>query len=249
MQTALKEEEFEELVLSVGIHRRRRVLRPVEVAKRIKRALEAGVLRGSGITQFSLGSLAKRLGLKDASMVTRFLTLLNIPEEFQEIVEWGSRAGAMSHLTFSIASAMSTLSRDQQRELFLEVFKHELTKLEAMSVVQTLKRNPSRSVRDAVGEVLRSRPVRVYHEVLIGSFPPESPMASPSLPTGRKEAVLNAVLKPIFDDEAVVGRVSEKHFLISTSEHGKRLFQEYCKRLAVGPNELVTKLCEERLSS
>ncbi len=249
MQTALTQEEFEELVLSVGIHRKRRKLRPVEVARRIKRALEAGVLHGSGVIQFSIDSLAKRLGFKGASMISRFLTLLNIPEEFQEIVEWGSGSGAMSHLTFSIASTISTLPPDQQRQFFLEVFKHELTKLETISVVQTLKRNPSKSVRDAAHEVLGTRPVKVYHEVLIGSFPPESAMASSSLPTGRKEAVLNAVLKPIFGNEAVAGRVSAGHFLISTSEQGKRALLERCKRLGVRPNDLITKLCEDRLSS
>lgn len=249
MQLPLKEEDFDELILSVGIHRKRRSLRPIEVARRMKTVLDGGVLQGAETISFTVNSLARRLGFRDSSMLPRFLSLLKIPTEFQEMVEWGARRGAMSHLTFSIASAISTLPLEQQRDLILEVFKRELNKQETISVIQLLRRNPSISLQDSVSEVLRMRPQKIYHEILIGSFPPGSSMANSSLPTGRKEAVLNSVLKPIFQGERATGRISENHFLISTSENGKRLFDEHCKGLGTRPSELVAKLCEERLLS
>ncbi|MGA2336065.1 MAG: hypothetical protein ABSG08_11875 [Terriglobales bacterium] len=193
--------------------------------------------------------LAKALGFNGPSMVPRFLSLLKIPEEFQGLVGWGAESGELTHLTFSIATTITSLSTQQQRELLTEVFKHELTKHETMMAVQALKRDASKAVRDAVAVALTTRPLRIEHEILIGSFPPDSGMSKNDIPAGRKETILSAVLTPILDGEPLAARISEKHFVLSTSPKGKKLLHEHCVRLSLDENQLVTKLCEERLAS
>jgi len=112
-----------------------------------------------------------------------------------------------------------------------------------------LRRDPSKTVSDAVAVALTTRPVKIEHEILIGSFPPESAMTRDDIPTGRKEATLATVLMPIFSGEPLAVRVSEKHFVLSTSPKGKKLLHDHCTRLGVDENQLVVKLCEERLAS
>lgn len=212
----------------------------------MRRALEAGVLPAA--QPYSPDKLAKALRFSGPSMIPRFLSLLKIPDEFQGLIGWGAEKGELTHLTFSIAITIASLSTLQQRELLTEIFKNELTKHETMMAVQALKRDPSRTVSDAVAVALTTRPVRTVHEILIGSFPPESEMAKDRIPTGRKEAILTAVLTPILNGEPLAARVSEKHFVLSTSPRGKKLLNEHSFRLGGDENQLVTKLCEEKLA-
>jgi hypothetical protein len=118
-----------------------------------------------------------------------------------------------------------------------------------MMAVQALKRDPSKTVNEAVAVALTTRPVKIEHEILIGSFPPENQMSKQDLPTGRKEAIMLAALRSIFDGEPIAARVSDKHFVLSTSVKGKKLLNQHCSSLGVEPNELVAKLCEEKLAS
>jgi hypothetical protein len=219
----------------------------MEVAKRMQRALESGVLPEK--RPYSAESLSKALGFKAKDMVSRFLSLLRMPEEFQGLVEWGMGSGELNHLTFSTAFSIASLAMERQRELLTEIFKHELTKHETMMAVQALKRNPTQTVADAVAVALTTRPVKIEHEILIGAFPVESAMAGDAIPTGRKEATLTAVLSPIFNGEPFAARVSAKNFVLSTSPKGKKLLHDHCTRLGVDENQLVVKLCEERLAS
>jgi hypothetical protein len=211
------------------------------------RALESGILPESN--PYSVEKLAEALGFRVSDMVPRFLSLLKLPSEFQGMIEWGSGAGDLDHLTFSIAMTVAPLSPEQKREVLTEVLRHELNKNETMMAVQALRRDPSKTVSDAVAVALTTRPVKIEHEILIGSFPPDSRMAKDDIPTGRKEATLSAVLTPILKGEPLAARISEKNFVLSTSPKGKKLLHEHCVGLGVDENHLVIKLCEERLAS
>lgn len=219
----------------------------MEVAQRMQRALESGILPEA--KPYPLEKLAKALDFRVTDMVPRFLSLLKIPPEFQGMIEWGVGAGELDHLTFSIAMILAPLNDEQKRELLTEIFKHELNKRETMSAVQALRRDPSKSVQDAVAVALTTRPVKIDHEILIGSFPPESQMSKDHIPTGRKEATIIAVLAPFLNGEPLAARVSEKHFVLSTSPKGKKLLHDHCVRVGLDENQLITKLCEGRLAS
>lgn len=243
----LTPDEWSELKLSVGTHHKRRVLRPMEVAKRMQRILESGV--SPQAEPYTMDQLARGLDLRGGSMVPRFLSLLEVPEEFQGMIEWGVGAGELDHLTFSIAMTVAPLNPEHKREILTKILKHELNKRETMMAVQALRRDPSRSVSDAIAVALTTRPVKIDHEILIGSFSPESPMSRSDIPIGRKEAMISAALRPILEGEPLAARVSEKHFVLSTSPKGKRLLHDHGARLGMDENQLVAKLCEARLAS
>jgi hypothetical protein len=244
----LSESEYSDLVLSVGTHHKTRVLKPTEVARRIRKTLDSGVKSGEQIVSYTPESLAKVLGLKGPTMLSKFLGLLTLPEEFRGLVEWGSGKGDLSHLTFTTASMLNGLSEADQRQFLSELFKHDLTKAEMQSAVQAFKRNRSVSIEEAVQIALSTRPIKVQHELLVGEFAPDSPFASETIPTGRKEAVLAAVLRPILHDEAFAARISESRFVISTSAKGKKLLDTYAAEQKTDLNTLVQKFCEERLA-
>lgn len=107
------------------------------------------------------------------------------------MIEWGAGAGELDHLTFSVAMTVTPLSTEQQREVLTEVLRHELNKNETMMAVQALRRDPSKTVSEAVAVALTIRPVKIEHEILIGSFGPESRMASDSIPDRTQRGHVN----------------------------------------------------------
>lgn len=241
----LTEDEFAELILSVGTHRKKRHISPVEAARRIERAITSGVSHRTGTIPYTRESLARKLGLKDPTMLGRFLAVLSIPEEFQQIVNWGEGGRNLEHLTFSVASNASSLPVEKQRELFLEILRHELTKSHALQAIQLIKRNPTKPVHECIESV---RPVIIRREIIIGSFPAGSAMLDKNVPADRKEEILKEALRAIFQGERFAARVSNAHFVISTSERGKHLFDEYCARFRQNPNELIASLCGQQLT-
>lgn len=245
MSSPLTEDELAEVIMSVGTHRKIRQIPPVEVARRIERALSWGVSYGTEFVHYDKRTLAMRLGFKDPGMIDRFLVLLSIPEEFQKIVNWGSGKGSLNHLTFSIASFASHLPPERRGEFILEVLRHELTKEHAKAAIQLLKRDPRKSVSECVAEI---RPVVTEHEILVGTFPAASAMLDEALPIGRKESILNRVVGGILGDERFAVRLSNTHFIISTSEKGKRRLKEYSKAAGLDLNALITERCEKSLS-
>ena len=82
----LSPQELQGLLLSVGTHRGKRLLSPVEVAN-----LFAKVTSEGG----RLGDCARAAQLEGTTMVGRFLRLLKLPESVRHLVDWGSNPGAI----------------------------------------------------------------------------------------------------------------------------------------------------------
>lgn len=142
-----------DLILSVGTHRNRRPLSPLEVANAIA-ALANEMGWGQALERISLGESTAR----------RFLRLREMDGSIAEQVGWGREPGAIS---FAVASEISRLSKEsQQRELADAARLYALTKDEARQVVQTVLR-AGRTVESAVDEVTNLRPqVQIIHAVL-----------------------------------------------------------------------------------
>ncbi len=244
----LTEDEFSELILSVGTHHKRRVLPPLEVAKRMKRALDHGVRTGDRTVRYTPPTLAAAVGFKGPTMVGHFVGLLALPEEFRGLIEWGAGKTELSHLTFSTASMLTSLEQSHQREMLKRVFEYDLTKTEVMMAVQALKRDSSRTVDDAVQIALTTRPVKIHHELLIGALLPNTRMTDHTIPTGKKEAALTAVLRPMLAEENFAARIAERNYVISTTSKGKQMLEQYAQQHGTDPNTLVLNLCEERLA-
>ena len=75
----LSADEYKQLLMSVGTHRGVRPITPVQVAALFKRAADAG----------STPAASAEATHVSASMVSRFLKLLELSPDIQHLVDWG----------------------------------------------------------------------------------------------------------------------------------------------------------------
>ncbi len=146
MIEGLTDSEREDLILSVGTHRRTRRLTPIGVARLLEKATWAGVPQDE---------LAGELGLASGAMCGRFQKLLQLPEELQLMVDWGG-SGTLS---MSQAHEIGRLREDDKMlALAACVIENGLTSQETKQVVQRILRGKV-DVAVAVDEIVRMRPV------------------------------------------------------------------------------------------
>ncbi len=163
-------EEQRDLILSVGTHQGQRRLSPGQVAELLGSATASGATRRS---------LSEALGLRDTSMIGRFLKLNALPPGARDLVGWGRNP---EELSLSVAAEIASAPAQARDELIAAAQAHRLTKEEARAVVQRLDRSgdsPAQAVEVIVA--LRSETVRRY--VFLGRL---------ELPKLRRELVLRS---------------------------------------------------------
>lgn len=153
--------EVRQLILSVGTHKSTRPLSPVEVAKLMQKALEAGEAKRE---------VAAKLLLKDSSIIRRFIRLLSLPSEVQQLVGWGSNPTTVS---FTAGSEIARLGTDQDRlALATAALQNRFNKSEIMQVVQ-IRMRAGKPIEECVKAVLNQRPVIERRHVIIGNLQSE----------------------------------------------------------------------------
>ena len=142
----LTPEEQRSLILSVGTHKRRRELSPVEVA----RLMEKAKLHGA-----STREIAEVCHLTDTSMVPRFLRLLNLPELVQTWVAWEPDESQLSLTTAQeIARISDGASQQRMATLILENRLRSKETGHAVMRMQRAKEDPD----TAIAAVVKLRP-------------------------------------------------------------------------------------------
>ena len=158
MLPGLTPTELRNLQLSVGTHRRVRVLTPVEVADHYAMAIRSGASKTecAEATQFS-----------GTTMIDRFLVLRTLPQRLRHLVDWGrSGKGAIG---FSAAVELTRFARGSQPTMGFNIVEHDLTKREIVSVRQLVERSADPLDR-CLHRVLARRPVVRHVEVVVGSI-------------------------------------------------------------------------------
>ena len=154
----LSPSEIGQLILSVGTHRSERPLSPIEVAKLIQKALEAGERRKE---------IAIRLHLNGSTIIGRFIRLLSLPPQVQHLIGWGSDPVTLS---FSAASGIAQLSSAQdQYALAKASLENQLNRLEITQVVQIRQRS-GKPIENCIEEVLNQRPIIEKRHVIVGEL-------------------------------------------------------------------------------
>jgi hypothetical protein len=158
MLPGLPPEAFKGLLLSVGSHRGRRPMSPIEVATALKCAQEAGS---------SAKEIAVALHLDGTTMISRFVRLLTLPSEVQLATDWG-RTGAT--IAFTAAAEIARLKQGQdQKDTCRAALEHNLTSSEVKSVVQ-LRNRSGKGVAECLAEILRLRPQIERRHILVGAI-------------------------------------------------------------------------------
>jgi hypothetical protein len=151
--------ELGRLRMSVGYgtHKKGRPFSPIEVGKLICRAKDAGV---------STGDCAKAINI-DKSGVGRFLRILDLPEDLQHLVSWGTQKGSIG---FSAAHQLARFNdAGDQRAVAGSILADGLNSKEIAQVAQ-LRNRSERKIDECLKEVLGMRPVIEKRHVFIGTI-------------------------------------------------------------------------------
>ncbi|MXW15584.1 MAG: ParB/RepB/Spo0J family partition protein [Rhodothermaceae bacterium] len=188
-----------------GTHKKGRPLSPVEVGKLIRQATEAGV---------STKQCSKAIKL-DQSGISRFLRILDLPEETQHLISWGAQKGSIG---FSAATQLVRLEdADDQQVVVQSILSEGLNSKEIQQVVQ-LKTRSDREIKECLEEVLDMRPVIEKRHVFIGTVENrdlESILAN--LTQAERDSILQSSIIALDLDE-VSGRLGKKLFTLVGSD-------------------------------
>ena len=153
----LSQRELDLLYLSVGSHKLKRALSPIEVGTYCRRAKMAGE---------SVKQIASALRLSP-TMVGRFLKVLQLDTNRHHLVDWGE--SKFSVVGFSTASEVVLIPESMQQQMVDAVCQYGLSKNEARSVRQLLERS-GRPFDNCVNDVIGRRPIVVFRELVVGSI-------------------------------------------------------------------------------
>ena len=155
MLAALNAEERQDLIMSVGVHAKRRRATPIRLTELIEKALKSETLE----------EIAKHVNLQGTTILRKLLSLKDLPPEVQSLVNWGQREGGIS---FSVAAEIVRLARASDRlELARLAIEQRLSKSEVQAVVQRTIREQC-CLSDALKEILRLRTNVEQHFLFVG---------------------------------------------------------------------------------
>lgn len=145
MLAALTPVERQDLIMSVGVHVKKRRAKPIQLAQLIDKALATD----------SLDQIADHVNLRDTTMLRKLRSLKDLPGEVQNLVDWGvSDAG----ISFSVAAEIARLENESAKSQLAQIaLEHNLRKDDVQAIVQRASREGC-SVADAAEEILKLRP-------------------------------------------------------------------------------------------
>ena len=213
---ALTPEEKKLLLLSIGTHRGERPLSPVEVAMLLRKAIKGGT---------SLDECATAVQLDGTSQLSRFLSLLKLPDDVQHVIDWGRSDGT---LAFTAAFEISRLHDTyDQRDAVKAVLEYYLSTSEVRQLVQARKRS-QKSMDECIKAVLKMRPQIEVRHVFIGSvLRDDIRVRLRQLSQQRRDDILQTILKRTFKDLQATGHLGSERF---TLVGGTKLGEEGKKR-------------------
>lgn len=213
---ALTPDERKGLLLSVGTHRAKRPLTPVEVGELLGRAVRAGD---------TMADCAEAVHLDGTSQVGRFVALLKLPSEVRHLVDWGK---SDETLAFTAAYEVARLSEphDQIRAA-QAVLSHGLSTGEVRQVVQARKRS-GKDIDACIASILGMRPTVDVHHVFLGKIlDADLKRRLERLTQAERDALLKAALAKDFSAMKVGGRLGADRFtLVGGAELGEAVKQK-----------------------
>ena len=226
--------EIRLLILSVGTHKSTRPLSPVEVGNYVQRALDAGETRAT---------VAEKLLLDDATVIGRFVRLLSLPPQVQQLIGWGADPATVS---FTSASDVARLkSESAQIALAKAALENRLNKSEILEVVQISERS-HRPIESCIEAVLNQRPIVERRHVIIGELQSDSlnETLEHMSKSQRNDLLLSALARYGLNTSLLGAKLGDGYFLLV----GDDAFQTVITSLPGGFEESITKYLTRELS-
>jgi hypothetical protein len=199
----ISDQERKALILTVGNHRRDRVLNPVEVARIFQKLLDNGA---------SLADCAALVHLDGTSMVSRFLRLLDLGEDGEIAVDFGP---SRSTIGFSSAFEISRLSSPDRHIAIRAAIENRMGKEEVKGLVQYRLRS-GKPMDECIAQTLKMRPQIERQYMYIGRLDDDMVIQRlRSMTQAERDRALKQALKDIDPRlESSSGRMSAVRFSI-----------------------------------
>jgi hypothetical protein len=198
--------EVRDLIISTSTHQGKRRLSPVDVAALFAKATAGGA---------SKKECAEIVGFADATMVGRFLRLLDLAPLLHDMIGWG-RSDAS--LAFTAGAELARLPPTAHEFLAPEALRLGLTTAEVKSIVQRLLRSDV-TASQAVAETLRLRPQIERRHVFVGRFGAGVPsQALSSLSEDERAQMLVEVVRDLYGEPPVGARLTPTGFVVTAAD-------------------------------
>ena len=203
----LSDEDYRDLVLSVGTHRNSRRLSPLEVAKLLDKAIASGATRQDCATELHIG----------VTQIRTFLRLLDLDPRVQHLADWRGTNNAT--IPFSTMAELARLAPQDQVQAVNSVLRHGLTWKEVVQLVQIAKRSDN-AIDECIAAVLDLRPEVVTRHLFVGSITSEHLARQiKDIDQGERDRLFARVLSRLVgSDISARGRLGADKFTI-LSDH------------------------------
>jgi hypothetical protein len=206
--------EIRDLIVSTSTHQGSRRLSPIEVASLFKKAMDRGA---------SKRECAETVGFADATMVGRFVRLLELAQGVQDMIDWGKSDAS---LAFSAGAEIARLNVVDQKFLSRAALQDGLGTQEIKAIVQRLERSDV-DASQAVAEVLRLRPSIERRHVFIGQFGDSATVTRiASMPEGGRAEILEEIVIKLFGEPPVGVRLTPTGFIVTAADSLAAAMQE-----------------------
>ena len=227
--------EISQLILSVGTHKSKRPLLPIEVAEYMQKALDAGEKRTN---------IADKLHLEDSSIIGHFIRLLSLPTQVQQIIGWGSDPATIS---FTAAAGIARLESTQEQSILAKAaLENQFNKSEILQVIQIRQRSGN-AIENCIKSVLDQRPIVERRYVIIGELTSKNLKDRiKNLSQPERNNLLNSALKHHDSDFTYLGsKLGGEYFVLVGDEN----FHSAIMELPQGFENSITKYLIEALSN
>ena len=231
----LTREEYRDLTLSIGTHRGTRRLSPIEVARLLEKALEAGATRRECAAELGVGG----------TQVGTFLKLLDLASEIQHFADW--RGAKSASIPFSTLAELSRLSPHDQVDAVKSVLRHDLTWKEVVQLVQMADRS-EQGIRECIAKVLKLRPQIEIRHLFVGAITSESLQRylDSLSQSDRDRLIKQTFVRVVGTDYEIRGRLGTKEFTILSRHDLPRLLNLEPDELQQTVNDLLETLSTSR---
>ncbi len=226
MIIGLSGDDYRDLVLSVGTHRKSRRLSPLEVAQLLAKALAAGATRDDCATALGIGT----------TQIRTFLQLLDLNDEIQHLADW--RGSKNATVPFSTLAEVARVAPHDQVEVVDSVLRHGLTWKEVIQLVQIANRS-EKPIDECITDVLNLRPEVETRHLFVGAITSEHLMRQIGAKSqSDRDRMFHQALNRLFGSSyQAKGRLGDSKFTI-VSDH------DLPKLLGTTPDELEKTINE-----
>lgn len=223
--------------------KKERPLTPIETAREIQQWMKEKNL--------SKDEMSKKFRLKTTDMIPQFLSLLQLPHEIQNAIEWGKNEE--NHLGFSAATELTALTEKKDMEkLAKAMINYKFSRNEVAAVINLKKRNLEKSIEDCIQEIKKFRPKILEGYLVVSPLDQKNRKIlknSAEQDNMAPSDLLQSLLEEYLPKKSISSiKLREEGVTLSLDKAGYEKFNEISAQLGILLKDTIDFLIEKKLN-